>query len=343
MEAWVLKTHHTDAAKAFELQDIAEPDLKDGFVRIEVEAFGLNFADVMARQGLYADAPPLPAVLGYEVVGRIEAIGDAVDDLKVGQRVVALTRFGGYARKAITDARAVVPISEEMDVGTAAALATQYGTAYYAAYEMAPLFEEQKVLVQAAAGGVGTALVQMAKLKGCTVFGTAGSAEKLDYLREQGVDFPINYREQDFYEVIKKEVGDEGLDVVFDSIGGKSVKKGFKLLGSGGRIVCYGAAIRSGQSSKLKDLRMAIGFGLYSPISLLTSSRGIIGLNMLRLADHRPLTLKRALHNVAQLVMDGKLKPTVGAVFNQNQLAEAHHFLSERKSIGKIVVKWDKG
>lgn len=341
MKAWVLSKYSQDANKAFELRDIPVPELQDGFVRIEVEAFGLNFADVMARQGLYEDAPPLPAVLGYEVVGRIEALGDGVEDLKLGQRVVALTRFGGYAEMTVTDARAVVPISEEIDVGSAAALATQYGTAYYAAYEMAPLFEGQSVLIQAAAGGVGTALVQMAKLKGCTVFGTAGSSKKLEYLLQLGVDYPINYREEDFYEVVKNKMGDERLDVVFDSIGGTSVKKGFKLLGAGGRMVCYGAAVRSGRSSKLKDLRMAIGFGLYSPISLLTNSKGIIGVNMLRLADYRPLTLKRCLYNVAKLVMDGDLKPTVGGVFKQNQLAEAHHFLSERKSIGKIVVEWD--
>ncbi len=340
MKAWVLKQAHLDPNKAFELRDLPDPELKEGFVRIAVEAFGLNFADVMARQGLYKDAPPLPSVLGYEVVGQIEAIGDGVEGLALGQRVVALTRFGGYAEKAITDARAVVPIPEEMDIGVAAAIATQYGTAYYAAYEMAPLFEGQTVLVQAAAGGVGTALVQMAKLKGCTVFGTASAAHKLEYLRQQGVDYPINYREQDFYEVIKTKLGDQGLDLVFDSIGGKSVKKGYKLLGAGGRVVCYGAAVRSGRGKGLKDIGMLLGFGFYSPIPFLMQSKGIIGINMLKIADQRSLTLKRCLHEVAQLIINGALQPTVGGVFEASKLAEAHQLLSSRQSIGKIVVHW---
>lgn len=328
-----------DAHKAFEIREMEKPSPLAGQVLIEVEGFGLNFADVMARQGLYDDAPPMPSVIGYEVVGRISELGADVTDLEVGQRVVALTRFGGYAEFAVTDQRAAVPISDDMDFGVACALATQYGTAYYSAYEMAPLFEGNHVLVQAAAGGVGTALVQMAKLKGCTVYGTAGSDKKLEYLREQGVDFPINYRKQDFYEVIKKERGEAGLDVVFDSIGGKSVKKGFKLLGAGGRLVSYGVATRSGKS-RFNDILMLIGFGLYSPIAFLQNSKGMVGVNMLRIADHRPETLKRCMTNVAQLVMDGQLSPTVGGKYSYKQLAEAHSHLENRKSIGKLAVHW---
>lgn len=340
MKAFFLK-QYGDADKAFELRETAVPKPAAGQVLVKVEAFGLNFADVMARQGLYRDAPPLPCVLGYEVVGRIEELGPDVKHLKVGQRVVALTRFGAYAEYAVTDAKAAVGISDDMDSAVAAAIATQYGTAYYCAYEMAPLFPGNHVLIQAAAGGVGTALVQMAKNRGCVVYGTAGSDAKLDYLRELGVDHPINYNKTDFFEYVKKQRGAAGLDVIFDSLGGTAVKKGLKLLGAGGRIVCYGAASRSGKAKGFfSDIQLAWGFGIYSPIPFLMKSQGIIGVNMLRLADNRPDTLQRCLENVAAMIVKAELNPHVGGKFNYTELAKAHEFLGGRGSIGKLIIEW---
>ena len=340
MKALFLKKYGA-SDQAFELRETPTPKADKLQVLIKVEAFGLNFADVLARQGLYQDAPPLPAVLGYEVVGRIEDMGEDVHGFKKGDRVTALTRFGGYAEYAVTDYRAVVHIPEEMDNGVAASIATQYGTAYYSAFEMAPLFEGDHVLVQAAAGGVGTALVQMAKNRGCIVYGTAGSDEKLNYLKELGVDYPINYNKTDFVEAIKKINPDIRLDVIFDSIGGKAVSKGMKLLGSGGRMLCYGVASRSGKAKGiLNDLPLALGFGLYSPISFLIKSKGIIGVNMLRLADHKPLTLQRCLKNVSEMIINGELHPHVGGRFNYKELAKAHDFLGNRSSIGKVIVEW---
>ncbi len=340
MKAFTLK-QFGNSDKAFELRETETPKPKANEVLVKVQAFGLNFADVMARQGLYRDAPPLPCVLGYEVVGHITEIGSEVKHLSVGQRVVALTRFGGYAEYAVTNAKAAVVIPETMENGLAAAIATQYGTAYYCAYEMAPLFPGNHVLIQAAAGGVGTALVQMAKNRGCVVYGTAGSEDKLKYLNELGVDHPINYNKTDFFEYVKKHRGEAGLDVIFDSLGGKAVKQGIKLLGSGGRIVCYGAASRAGKSKGIfNDIPLAFGFGFYSPIPFLMKSQGIIGVNMLKLADNRPDTLQRCLENVADMIVKGELTPHVGGIFRHTELAKAHDFLGGRGSIGKVVVEW---
>jgi NADPH:quinone reductase-like Zn-dependent oxidoreductase len=324
--------------KAFEIREVEYPKPQAHEVCIKVEAFGLNYADVMARLGLYADAPPLPAIVGYEVVGRIHEIGADVKDKKVGQRVVGMTRFGGYAEYAVTDARAVAEIPDDMDAGIATALATQYGTAYYAAEEMVRLQEGDHVLIHAAAGGVGTALVQLAKWRGCIVYGTAGSDEKLDYLRKQGVDYPINYRKSDFVTEIQKVVGERGLDVVFDSIGGDYIKKGMKLLGSGGRIVGYGAASMTG-TNIFGKIKVALGFGFYSPISLLTQSKGIVCVNMLRIADNRPLVIKRCLENVVRMTREGTLNPVVGGEFKFEDIAKAHALLESRKSMGKIVIR----
>jgi NADPH:quinone reductase-like Zn-dependent oxidoreductase len=340
MKAIVLKRHGSPR-EAFELQELPTPEAAAGQVRIAVEAFGLNYADVSARQGTYLDAPPIPCVIGYEVVGRIDAIGDGVSGLATGQRVVALTRFGGYATSAVTDARAVVPIPDDLDAGVAVALPTQGGTAYYCAEEMVRLHPGDHVLVQAAAGGVGTLLVQLAKRRGCVVYGTAGSDEKLDYLRRLGVDHPINYRREDFAVAVRRVRGDAGLDVAFDSLGGSAVRKGLALLAPGGRMVCLGAAEReAGPLQWARDLRFALSFGFVHPIPLLMNSKSIIGVNMLRISDHRPETLGRVLRAVTELALAGEIRPTVGGRFTAAQIAEAHELLSGRGSTGKIVVEW---
>lgn len=327
--------------EAFEIREVATPEPGAGQLRIAVEAFGLNYADVSARQGTYQDAPPIPCVIGYEVVGRVDALGAGVSGPAAGTRVTALTRFGGYATHALTDARAVVPIPDDMDPGVAVALPTQCGTAYHCAEEMVRLHEGDHVLVQAAAGGVGTALVQICKHRGCVVYGTAGSDRKLDYLRDLGVDHPINYTKENFADAVRRIRGREGLDVVFDSLGGAAVRDGLKLLAPGGRIVCFGAASREASSVQiLHDIRFALSFGFIHPIPLLLNSKSLIGVNMLRLSDHRPLALKRCLDGVVGMWRDGVLRPTVGGRYKVEQIAEAHEFLGGRGSVGKIVVSW---
>jgi NADPH:quinone reductase-like Zn-dependent oxidoreductase len=340
MRAAVL-VRHGEPATAFEIRELATPSPGPGQVRIAVEAFGLNYADVMARLGLYQDAPPIPSVLGYEVVGRVDAVSPGVTEFSVGQRVVALSRFGGYATHAVTDARAVVPIPDDLDPGIAVALPTQGGTAYYCAEEMVRLHPGDHVLVHAAAGGVGTLLVQLSKRRGCVVYGTAGSDAKMSFLRELGVDHPINYRTSDFVDVVRRVRGSEGLDVIFDSIGGAAVRKGIALLGSGGRIVCFGGAEHShGSLQILRSLSFAASFGILHAVPLMMRSKGIIGVNMLRIADNRPLVLQRCLQAVVKLALDGALRPTVGGRFHAEQIADAHALLAGRASTGKIVVSW---
>jgi NADPH:quinone reductase-like Zn-dependent oxidoreductase len=329
------------ADKAFELRDLPMLNPKAGEVLIHAEAFGLNFADVMARLGLYQDAPPLPAVIGYETVGRIAEVGEGVTNVKVGQRVVALSRFGGYAQAVITDARATMPIPEDMDAGIATCLATQYATAWYAAEEMVRLHEGDHILIHAAAGGVGIALIQMAKRRGAVIFGTAGSDEKLQYLKSIGVDYPINYRKVDFAKEIKNLGFDKKLDVIFDPVGGDSVKKGMKLLTAGGRLVTYGASsMTDAKGNIFKMIGVAKGFGIWSPIEFVTTSRSLLGINMLRIADNRPEILGRCINSVVELTAKGELNPVVGKTFPHTQLAEAHEYLASRQSIGKVAILW---
>jgi len=340
MKAIVL-VRYGAADQSFELRELPTPEPAPGQVRIAVDTFGLNYADVSARQGTYQDAPPIPCVIGYEVVGRVDALGQGVTGPAVGTRVTALTRFGGYATHAVTDARAVAPIPDDMDAGVAAALPTQYGTAYHCAEEMVRLHAGDHVLVHAAAGGVGTALVQLCKRRGCIVYGTAGSDDKLKYLNGLGVAHPINYRTTDFADAVRRIRGNDGLDVIFDSLGGAAVRKGLQLLAAGGRMVCFGAASRTTGSPQIfHDIPFALSFGFQHPIPLMLNSKAIIGVNMLRLSDQRPLALKRCLDAVVELAIKGEVKPTVGERFAVGDIAKAHAFLEGRGSIGKVVVTW---
>lgn len=339
----VVLTKFGTPEQAFSIQECPIPEPQPHELRIKVEAFGLNFADVMARQGLYQDCPPLPTVLGYEVVGTIDVLGAEVTGFEIGQRVVSLTRFGAYAEYAVADARAVAIIPDDMDYAAATALATQYGTAYFCAEYVTQLHPGEHVLIQAAAGGVGTALVQLAKRRGCIVYGTAGSDQKIGYLRQLGVDYPINYREEEFDAFIRKQLGDNGaLDVVFDSLGGSAVKRARKLLRKGtGRIICYGVASRSGNGKGIwGDLKLVAGFGILPIVELLLKSQSITGVNMLQVADERPEALQYCIQSVVDLVAKGELKPTVGGRYSIDQLNEAHNYLEGRQSIGKIAVHW---
>lgn len=330
------------ASEAFQLHETTTPTPGKGELLIQSEGFGLNFADVMARLGIYKDCPPLPAVIGYENVGRVKALGEGVTSFQVGDRVLAFTRFGGYADHVISPEMAVAKIPESLSVGEATALATQYITAYYALEQCLNLHEGDHVLVHAAAGGVGTALIQLLKSKGCVIFGTAGSDEKLDYIKSQGVDYPINYRKVDYLQAIRDLGFDKKLDATFNPIGGNYVKKDFKLLNAGGSVVLFGASkLTDARGNPLKMIRLLFGFGFWSPIQFVTSSKSLIGLNMLRIADFKPQAFKRALDGVIELAVSGAVQPVVGQEFPHDQLAEAHSYLENRQSMGKIAITWE--
>lgn len=321
--------------KAYEFRDITPTTPGPEEVSIEVEASGINFADVVARLGNYQDCPPLPTVSGYEVVGIVRGVGSNVTSVKVGQRVLAFTRFGGYSQWVVQQALAVAPIPEDMEAGVALALATQYCTAYYASHIAAQVFPGEKVLIQSAAGGVGTALVQLCKLRGAFIYGTAGSAKKLEYLKEIGVDVPINYNTQDFSEIIK-----EPIDVAFDAVGGETFRKSYKLLNRGGRMVGYGASSFTDATNIFSKAKGGLAFGIYHPAQLMIESRSMVGVNMLRIGDYRPDLLQKCLEYVIQLASEGKIHPHVGGMYPAKDIYKAHHDMEKRKTIGKIGIVW---
>ncbi|MBU6375787.1 MAG: zinc-binding dehydrogenase [Bdellovibrionales bacterium] len=347
MRALVL-TRKGEARRAFELRELPDPKPADDEVLIETEFSGVNFADVMARLGLYPDAPPLPCVLGYEVVGTIRSLGNQVGilrpDLQVGQRVVALTRFGGYASMACPKAIVVFEISKDTDGAEATAMATQGATAYLAAEECARLQAGDRVLIHAAAGGVGLFLVQLAQRRECQVIATAGSEEKLDLLRKQfAVDLAINYRRESFVKKIRSFANSKTpIDVVFDSIGGSVYHQSRQLLAPLGRMVSLGVAEMT-SSSPFRGIRAAwsaLQFGWIHPLTLLDRSQSLTGLNVLRVADLQPGKLQKAFVEIQSLVRKGDLQPFVGASFPIREVGAAHELLASRQSVGKIALRW---
>lgn len=339
MKAAVL-IKHGKAKDAFEIRDIGSPIPKSNEALVDVEAFGLNYADVMARNGLYREAPPLPSVLGYDFVGRVKACGDANFSHLIGKRVVGLSRFGAYAEQVVTNPMALVPISEDVSPASATALGTQYLTAYHAACQITNLHPGERVLIHAAAGGVGTALIQIALWKGCEVFGSAGSDEKMQYLKEQGVHHPINYKKADYAQQIKSILGEKRIDVSFNPVAGSTFKKDLKLIGSGGRLILFGAAERSGMKGFFPTYRFLGRMGLLMPILLMAKSRSILGVNMLKVADHRPGVIQHAFEALIPLLEKGIISPKIGGEYHVNNLAEAHQLLEDGKTTGKLAVLW---
>lgn len=323
---------------AFETREISVRDPGEGEIRIKASAFGLNYADVMARLGLYREAPPIPSVIGYEVHGKVDATGPGVPQAMLGSSVVSFCRFGGYSRHLVVPASAATDVPEEWPAGKGLALVTQYSTAWYASMIAATLRENEWVLINSAAGGVGTALLQLAKWKKCRIIGSSGSGEKLEHILNNGAEHALNYKQDDFSERLKS-ISESGLDLVFDAVGGTVFKKSFKALAPTGRIVCYGAASRS-QLHFLPMIRLAFQFGFTHPALLMMQSRAMIGINMLRVAEHQPHLLRESLLKVKELAVAGILEPLVGKVFPVAELAGAHEFLGSGKSTGKLVIQW---
>ncbi len=338
-EAFFLVTKGA-ADKAFEKRPLSLAAPINNEVIVEVEAFGLNYADVMARRGLYREAPPFPCVVGYEAVGKVIACGPEVDKDVLGKRVIAFCRFGGYARHLKTFDYAVVEV-EDQPAEELMALCTQAVTAYYMAEYLTPIHAIDTVLIHAAAGGVGTILIQLAKLKGAEVIAKVGRSEKESLVKSLGADCVVNYNQGDYVEQIKKYLNGRRLDISYNPVAGSTYKKDMQLLGSGGRMILFGGSeLSNGKWGILSQLNFVRKMGLVLPIGLMMRSKNILGVNMLKIADNKPAIMEECLKAVVDLYAAGGIKPQVGGVYSADQLPEAHSALESGKTTGKLTVKW---
>jgi NADPH:quinone reductase-like Zn-dependent oxidoreductase len=329
-----------EAKTAFEIRSFEIEPCLDNEILIEAQSFGLNYADVMARKGLYREAPPIPCVLGYEVVGKIISVGSSISKKEVGKRVLAFCRFGGYAKHVKTTEYAYSDIGN-MDAGEALCLATQWVTAQYMVERSANVQEGDHVLIHAAAGGVGTALIQLCKRKKAVVYAKIGNRNKEQIVKELGADFVINYRDEKYEQTIRKQLKTNRLDVSFNPVAGSTFKKDWKLLGSGGRAVLFGGSeLSSARWGILSAFNFVRKMGRPLPISLMMRSKSIQGVNMLKLADNKPMVIQQCMKQVIELAQNNEIQPIVGKRFEENQFIEAHRFLESGTSHGKIVVHW---
>jgi NADPH:quinone reductase-like Zn-dependent oxidoreductase len=326
-----------------QVQERPDPAVGHGQVRIAVRAAGINFADTMARVGLYPDAPKTPCVLGYEVAGEVESVGEGVADFQPGDRVMAGTRFNGQAELVTVAAEQVLPLPERLSFEQGAAFPVNYGTAYAALILMGGLREGDRVLIHAAAGGVGIAATQVARNVGAEIFGTASPA-KHDAIRAQGVTHAIDYRGQDFAAEVMRITAGEGIDIAIDALGPSSFRKDYRLLRSGGRMVMFGLseAQPSGARSVPAALRSLISMPLatmpwWKSLSLMNENKGIFGLNMLTWWD-REGNLDRVTAPLLADLEAGRLEPVVAAAIPFERAGEAHQFIAERRNVGKVVL-----
>ena len=329
--------------EVFEVLERPDPAVGAGEVRIAVHAAGLNFADTMARVGLYPAAPKPPCVLGYEVAGEVETIGEGVSGLTVGQRVMAGTKFGGQAELAVAHARDVMPMPEHLSFEEGAAFCVNYGTAYAALMIMGGLREGNRVLIHAAAGGVGIAATQVARIAGAEIFGTA-SAAKHEAIKAQGVDHPIDYRTQDFKAEIRRLTNGEGVDVILDPMGPTSFRKDYRILRPGGRLIMCGLSEAMNENGR--DMRAALRSLLRMPTStmpwwnagrLLNQNRGVFGLNLLSWW-RREGGMDRITAPLLSDLNSKQLMPVVARSYPFEQAGDAHRYLAERRNIGKVVL-----
>jgi synaptic vesicle membrane protein VAT-1 len=324
---------------ALEVRETADPEPAAGQVRIRVRAAGLCFADVMAAQGLYPDAPKPPCVVGYEVAGVVDALGPGAGGHAAGGRVLALVHFGGHADVVCVPAEQVFGIPDGMSFEEAAAIPLNYLTAYHLLFRVACIRPGERVLVHMAAGGVGIAVLQLCRTAGEMVtFGTA-SAAKHEVLRAEGCTHPIDYHAVDYAAEVRRLTGGEGVDVVLDPLGGRDWRKGLKLLRPCGRLVAFGFAnLASGQRRNPAHVAaQALGVPLLTPLQLMTHNRTLSGVNLGHLWKETAI-LREELHAVLALWNAGGLQPRIDTVFPFTEAAAAHRRILQRQNVGKILL-----
>jgi NADPH2:quinone reductase len=304
--------------------DVERPSPGEGEVLLEVRSAGVNYADTMRRRNQYLETQDLPFTPGSEVAGTVAEVGEGVEDVAAGDRVVTLLGTGGYAEYALAPARSLIPLPEGLDFDQAAAIPLQGLTAYHCIKTSGALQEGESVLVHAAAGGVGTLSVQMAKLLGAgTVIATASSAEKLELARSLGAEVLIDYTEEDWPEKVREATEGKGADVILEMIGSDFPEKNLQCLNVFGRMVVFGAA------SKER--------GTIVPAALMKKCHAVVGFYLPQVM-RRPDLFVPSLQEVLAWISSGELKLTIGGAYPLAKASTAHSDLEGRKTTGKLLL-----
>jgi NADPH:quinone reductase-like Zn-dependent oxidoreductase len=336
-QIWITKA---GPPEVLEVKEAPDPEPKAGEVRIRVEASGINFADIMGRLGIYPDLPPMPVVPGYEVSGRVDAVGAGVEGNWAGRDVFAATRFGGYADIVCVPLNQVFIRPAGMSALEAAAIPVNYFTAWQLVVVMGGLKADDTVLIHSAGGGLGIAATQIARHLGARVIGTA-SAGKHAELRALGVDHLIDYRTEDFEARTREITNGRGVELILDAVGGDSWKKGYRLLAPTGRLGMFGvsAAVTGKGRNMLAMLSVVANMPWFqfNPLSLMNANKGVFGVNL----GHMWGELDRQrgwADRLLELWAQGAIKPKIARSFRFAEAPQAHHFIQDRGNIGKVLL-----
>lgn len=337
-QIWITKA---GPPEVLEVREAPDPRPGEAEVRIRVEAAGINFADLMARVGLYPDAPKPPCVVGYEVSGVIDAVGTGVTNFGVGDRVFGMPKFGGYTDTLVIKAAQAFRMPEKMTFEEAAALPVVYLTAHHMMLFTGNLRRGSSVLIHSAAGGVGLAAIQLAKARGCEIFGIA-SASKHAFLKEQGCQHVLR-NEADYIAEIRALTRDRGVDLVLDPVGGKSWTAGYDLLAPAGRLVAFGlSAASSGKKRSLLHAAMqVVQVKKWSPMKLMNDNKQVAGVNMGHLFGEVAM-LAEQFEALVKMYEASEIRPHVDRTFRFSEAAAAHHHIHDRKAKGKVLLVPDR-
>jgi len=333
-QVWITKA---GAPQVLQVREAPDPTPKPGELRIRVRACGINFADLMARVGLYPDAPKLPCVVGYEVSGVVDAIGEQTTGFAIGERVLAMCYFGGYSDVVTVPASQALKMPERMSFEAGAAFPVVYLTAHNMLLFTGHLRRKSSVLILSAAGGVGLAAIQIAKTRECTIFGSA-AVSKHAFLRDQGCHHVLD-SSRDFAEQARAIVGDRGIDLILDPVGGKSWTRAYDLLAPCGRLVAFGlSAVATGNTrSWLTAVASVLAVKRWSPMQLMGDNKTVSGTNMAHLFAH-PDLVEPQLASLLEMYERGELEPHVDRTFSFAEAAAAHQYIHDRKARGKVLL-----
>ena len=321
-----------------QVQEFDSPQPKSNEVRIKVHYAGINFAEIMARMKLYPGGPKPPCVLGGEVSGVIDKVGDNVQGLDVGQNVMGLSLNGSYSSQVCMDSSSIIPLPSNFNLDEAAAFPVVYITAYMMMFDLGNLQDGDTFLIHGAGGGVGTAAIQLAKTKNIKIIGTS-SSWKHDKLIKMGVDKCIDYNTDN----IKKEIMDftngKGVDLVIDPIGAKNWKLSYRVLAKMGKLIIYGDQnlVKGDKLKPIVAMKEMYSMPKYKPMDLMANNKAVMGYHLGRFKGHE-WKVKRSINNLIKLVADNDLHPVIDSKFSYIDAAKAHRHIQDRKNYGKVLL-----
>ena len=326
------------APEVLEVKELKDVEPNSNQVRVKVHYAGINFAEIMARMKLYPGGPKPGGILGGEVSGVIDKIGNNVEGLNIGDKVMGLTLGGSYTSHTCIDTNSIIPLPNNFNLDEAAAFPVTYITAYMMMFDLGNLQDGDTFLIHGAGGGVGTAAIQLAKTKNIKIIGTS-SSWKHDKITQMGVDKCIDYNKSNIEKEIMDFTDGKGVDLIIDPVGAKNWKISYKVLSKMGKLIIYGDQnlVKGDKLKPMVALKEMYSMPKYKPMDLMANNKAVMGYHLGRFKGHE-WKVKRSIDNLIKLVKEYDLHPVVDSKFSYQDAAKAHRYIQDRKNFGKVLL-----